>query len=146
MKVTTKDWDAIAALNDTDLYGLLNMMLEESGEKDRFVDKLNSVKSAFGLAKESSKDEALASIKREMSRIEDDWEPDKFRYTVLNAVYRAIAYDSCMPLVLSGDFWQEEIVTEILEKYRDFVERRSGLSGRGSYYSIVIASKEHEGK
>lgn len=48
-EVKNEDWDAVAALNNTDLYGLLNILLEESGEKDYFIDMLNNIKSAFGI-------------------------------------------------------------------------------------------------
>ena len=45
--VTDKDWDLIAKINDTDLYGLLNIMLKELGEEENVTDALNQLKNAF---------------------------------------------------------------------------------------------------
>lgn len=44
--MTNKDWDLIAKINDTDLYGLLNIMLKKLGEEDSVTETLNDIKSA----------------------------------------------------------------------------------------------------
>lgn len=45
--MTNKDWDTIAIINKTDLYGLLNIMLKELGEEDSVTETLNQLKSVF---------------------------------------------------------------------------------------------------
>ena len=45
--ITKNDWDFIARLNNTDLYGLLNVLLKESGEEENVIKELNQVKAAF---------------------------------------------------------------------------------------------------
>lgn len=50
--MTNNDWDCIAKINDTDLYGLLNILLERSGEKYNLINTLNNIKYAFGVNKE----------------------------------------------------------------------------------------------
>lgn len=112
-------------------------------EFDGSIEELKSVlEQCIKGKKESPKDKALASIKLEMSRIEGVGEVSRFRHKVLDTVSDVIAYNTCIPLTLSGDSWQEEIVTEVLGKYRNFVTRRSGSVGRGSLYSIEIVSRE----
>jgi hypothetical protein len=44
--MTNKEWDIIAIINKTDLYGLLNIMLKELGEEDSVTETLNDIKSA----------------------------------------------------------------------------------------------------
>lgn len=45
--MTNKDWDTLAIINKTDLYGLLNILLKETGGEDGVMDKLNQVKALF---------------------------------------------------------------------------------------------------
>ena len=55
--VTNKDWDFIAKINDTDLYGLLNILLKELGEEGNVTDSLNNIKSAFNECLQEENDE-----------------------------------------------------------------------------------------
>ena len=45
--ITNEDWDLIAKINNTDLYGLLNILLKETGEEEDFIDTLYEVKLMF---------------------------------------------------------------------------------------------------
>lgn len=45
--ITNKDWDCLAAINNTDLYGLLNILLSETGEEEGVIDMLNQLKEVF---------------------------------------------------------------------------------------------------
>lgn len=60
--VTNKDWDFIAKINDTDLYGLLNIMLKELGEEDNVTDTLDNIKSAFNEFFQEENDDAYTTL------------------------------------------------------------------------------------
>lgn len=47
--IANKDWDVVAAIYDTDLYGLLNILLKDSHyDEEDIIDTINMLKATLG--------------------------------------------------------------------------------------------------
>lgn len=45
--MTNEDLDLVATIYGTDLYGLLNILLKETGKEEDFINELNKVRALF---------------------------------------------------------------------------------------------------
>lgn len=141
--MTENEWDALAKINKTDLYGLLDIMLERLGQKG------SAEKALCELKYKITKDDALDSLERcrsalgkcpPMSRMHDH-DVYLFRKNVINAVHEAIAEDTRVALIMPGAQWAEDFVHRVIYQYKDFVTLETENEGRGPVYTLYIVSK-----